>query len=166
LVCRLLHSPARRPPYGRPETSRLLKVDHYILDVRIKMHSGAYASSRQDTDYAEAGGGQEFRPRVCYQRFGCPDTGVRTSRFEPLSNLLGPLVVESLPLATTTFKAALRSFELPGGIGRGTGASSAAWSGVCRTLGELEDPKLPLTVPTRVRLAPTSPKLGAARNRV
>jgi hypothetical protein len=27
---------------------------------------------------------------VCYQRFGCPDTGVRTSRFELLSLLLGP----------------------------------------------------------------------------
>jgi hypothetical protein len=45
------HSPARWPPYGRPETSRLLKVDHYVLDVRIKMRLGAYASSRQDTDY-------------------------------------------------------------------------------------------------------------------
>jgi hypothetical protein len=56
----MLHSTARWPPYGRPETSRLLKVDHYLLHLRIKMRLGAYASSRQDTDYAGGGGGQEF----------------------------------------------------------------------------------------------------------
>jgi hypothetical protein len=39
LVCRLLHSPARWPPYGRPETSRLLKADFYMLRIRIKMRS-------------------------------------------------------------------------------------------------------------------------------
>ena len=33
-----------------------------MLRVRIKMRAGAYASSRQDTDYAGAGGGQEFGP--------------------------------------------------------------------------------------------------------
>jgi hypothetical protein len=55
LGCRLLHSPARCPPYGRPETSPLLKVDHYTLHVRIKRRSDAYASLRQDTDYAGAG---------------------------------------------------------------------------------------------------------------
>ena len=50
------HSPARWPPYCRPETSVLLKVDHYMLHVRIKMRSGTYAPSPQDTDYAGAGG--------------------------------------------------------------------------------------------------------------
>ncbi len=45
-VCRLLHSPARQTPYGRPENSRLLKADHYMLHVRIKMRLGAYATSR------------------------------------------------------------------------------------------------------------------------
>src|SRR5215216_3774687 len=63
---RILHSPARWLPYGRPESSRFLKVDHYMLHLRIMMRSGAYVSSGQDTDYAGAGGGQEFRPRVCY----------------------------------------------------------------------------------------------------
>jgi hypothetical protein len=58
----MLHSPARWPPYGLPETTRLLKIDHYMLHLRIKMRSGAYASSRQDTDYAGAGGSQEFGP--------------------------------------------------------------------------------------------------------
>jgi hypothetical protein len=66
LVCRLPHSPARWPPYGRHETPRLLKVNHYMLHVRIKMRLGAYASSRQDTDYTGGGDSQAFRPRVCY----------------------------------------------------------------------------------------------------
>src|SRR5918994_2452660 len=56
LVCRMPHSSARWPPYGRPETSRLLKVDHCMLHLRIKMRLGAYASSRQDTD-TDTGGG-------------------------------------------------------------------------------------------------------------
>jgi hypothetical protein len=30
-VCRLLHSPARQTPYGRPEASRLLKADYYYM---------------------------------------------------------------------------------------------------------------------------------------
>jgi hypothetical protein len=54
----------------------------------IKMRSGAYAASRQD---AEAGGYQDFRPPVHYQRSCCPDLGVYTSRFEGRTMLLGPL---------------------------------------------------------------------------
>jgi hypothetical protein len=54
-ACRMPHSPARWPPYGRPEASRLLNVNHCMLDVRIKMRLGAYASSRQDTDYTGGG---------------------------------------------------------------------------------------------------------------
>jgi hypothetical protein len=76
------HSPARWPPYGRPETSRLLKVNHYMLHVHTKRRSGAYASSLQDTDYAGAGGGQEFRPRVCYLRYGLPDIDGCKRRFK------------------------------------------------------------------------------------
>jgi hypothetical protein len=48
--CRMPHSPARWPPYGLPESSRLPKVDHYILDARIKMRSGGCAASSQNTD--------------------------------------------------------------------------------------------------------------------
>jgi hypothetical protein len=44
--------------------------------VCIMMRLGAYASSRQDTDYAGAGGGQGFRPRVEYRRSGLPGIGV------------------------------------------------------------------------------------------
>src|SRR5215208_2604127 len=39
----------------------------------------------------DGGGGQEFMGAVCYQRFGRLDVDVRTSRFEPLSYVLGPL---------------------------------------------------------------------------
>jgi hypothetical protein len=83
--------PARWPPYGQPETSRFLKVDHYMLRVRIKMRSGAYASSRQDTDYAGAGGWSGVHGAAQYQRSGCPDIDARTSPFKSLSHLLGPL---------------------------------------------------------------------------
>jgi hypothetical protein len=37
-------------------TLRAQKADHYMLRVRMKMRSDAYASSRQNTDYAGAGG--------------------------------------------------------------------------------------------------------------
>jgi hypothetical protein len=85
------HSPARWPPYCRPETSRLLKVNHYMLHLRIMMRSGAYASSRLDTDYVGVRGGQEFMGAVDYTKSGCPDIDARTSRFKSLSHLLGPL---------------------------------------------------------------------------
>jgi hypothetical protein len=44
------HSLARWPPYGRPETSRLLKVDYYVLHLRIMMRSCGCAASSQNTD--------------------------------------------------------------------------------------------------------------------
>jgi hypothetical protein len=47
----MVHSTARRPPYGRPETSRLLKVNHCMLHLRILMRSCGCVASRQDTDY-------------------------------------------------------------------------------------------------------------------
>ena len=50
------HSPAPWPPYGRPETSRLLKVDRYALHVRIKMRLGGCVASSQNDD-ADTGGG-------------------------------------------------------------------------------------------------------------
>jgi hypothetical protein len=68
------HSPARWPSYGLPETSLLLKVDHYMLHVRIQMRSGQYASLRQDADAGE--GYQDFRPPVHDERYGLPDTDV------------------------------------------------------------------------------------------
>ena len=54
-------SPARWPPDGRPETSRLLKVNHYMLHVRMKMRLGGCAAPPQDADTGE--GYQELSPR-------------------------------------------------------------------------------------------------------
>jgi hypothetical protein len=42
--------PRSLAPYGRTETSRLLKVDHYMLQVRIKMRSGGCAACSENTD--------------------------------------------------------------------------------------------------------------------
>jgi hypothetical protein len=44
------HSIARWPPYGRPETSRLLKVNHYIAHLRIMMRLGGCVAFSQNTD--------------------------------------------------------------------------------------------------------------------
>ena len=52
----MTHSPARWPPYGWPETSRFLKVDHYMLHVRIFMRLGGSAALSQNND-ADTGGG-------------------------------------------------------------------------------------------------------------
>ena len=46
----MVHSPARWPPYGRPETSRLLKVNHYVLHLRIMMYLGGCVAFSQNTD--------------------------------------------------------------------------------------------------------------------
>jgi hypothetical protein len=68
-----------------------------MLCVRIKRRSGAYVSSRQDTDYARAGGGQELRSPVHDRRYGLPDTDVGMSRFEGYNTRLSPRVVEGPP---------------------------------------------------------------------
>jgi hypothetical protein len=79
----MLHSPAHWPLYGLPETSLLLKVDHYMLHVRIFMRTDGCAIFLQNTDTdTGVGGSQEFRPRVHYQRYGLPDIGVSTRRFK------------------------------------------------------------------------------------
>jgi hypothetical protein len=63
LVCRMPHGPARWPPYGRAETSRLLKVNHYMLHLRRMIRSGGCAASSQNTDADRgAGGYQELAP--------------------------------------------------------------------------------------------------------
>jgi hypothetical protein len=68
-VCKMPHSPARLPPYGRPETSRLLKVDHYMLHVRIMMRLGGCAASSQNTDTETGVGGcQVLMGMVDYER--------------------------------------------------------------------------------------------------
>jgi hypothetical protein len=50
LVCRMPHSPARWLPYSRPETSRLINVNHYMFHLRIMMRSGGCVAFSQNTD--------------------------------------------------------------------------------------------------------------------
>jgi hypothetical protein len=45
-----LHNSARWPLYSCSEASRLLKVDHYIAHVRIKVRLGGCAIFLQNTD--------------------------------------------------------------------------------------------------------------------
>jgi hypothetical protein len=67
------HSPARRPPYGQPETSRLLKVDHYLLHVRIMMRLGGCVASSQNDDADTEGGGvvRSLGPRSTMRGTAC-----------------------------------------------------------------------------------------------
>ena len=51
---------SRWPSNRRPETSRLLKVGQDMLHGRIKLRLGGCVLSRQDTDYTEGEGRQEF----------------------------------------------------------------------------------------------------------
>jgi len=105
-------------------------------------------------------GCQELRPPVCQKRFGRPDLDAYRSRFEPLSYLLGPWAV----------KCSFVSFK---GIEGGFEELWRAWlrmaeesvilrrhdQGCVEVKRGLEDPKLPLSAPTGVHLAPTSQEL-------
>jgi hypothetical protein len=66
------HGPAHWLPYGRPETSRLLKVDHYMLHLRIKMRLGGCAASSQNTD-TDTGVGvvRSYDPRSTMRGTAC-----------------------------------------------------------------------------------------------
>jgi hypothetical protein len=123
------HSPARWTLYGRPESSRLLKVHHYMLHLRIKMGLGAYASSRQDTDYT--GGGVV---RSSWERPIIRGTAALTSVCiqAHLSRCLtcqvpGPSTLRSS--ATRAFKAPLRSY---GSLGRDWHRNRGFFSGLVR----------------------------------
>jgi hypothetical protein len=123
------HSPARWTLYGRPESSRLLKVHHYMLHLRIKMGLGAYASSRQDTDYT--GGGVV---RSSWERPIIRGTAALTSVCiqAHLSRCLtcqvpGPSTLRSS--ATRAFKAPLRSY---GNLGRDRQRNRGLFVGMVR----------------------------------
>jgi hypothetical protein len=91
---------------------------------------GSIYGRRERLDWGR--GRQEFMGADDYQRFGCPDQGVCTSRLEPLSYVLSPLAFES---SFVGFKGLLAHFEAPLlGVGRGTMAIEPITSGVCRTL--------------------------------
>jgi hypothetical protein len=89
LVCRMVHSSARWPPYGRPETPRRLKVDHYLSHTGIRMRSSHYAASPQDADTG-AGGRQEFGTAGSITDPGHPGIGVCTSLLKARTTSLDP----------------------------------------------------------------------------
>lgn len=81
-------APPRPPALYAPwrirslRTLRAQKVDHDASRTVIKKLSGAYPSSRQDTDYTGGGGSQVLTGAVDYERYGLPDTDVCTRRSE------------------------------------------------------------------------------------
>jgi len=78
------YSPARLPPYGRPETSRLLKVNHYMLHLRIMMRLGGCVAFSQNTDTDTRGWVvRSYDPGSCMRGTACL-TSVCTRRFEGL----------------------------------------------------------------------------------
>jgi hypothetical protein len=106
-----MHSPARWSPYGRPESSRLLKVNHYMLHMRIIMCSGAYAPSPQDTDYAGAGVVRSFDPGSVARGPACL-TSVCTRRSQDRYICSGPQgSSRPRPSPSETFEEALKSRE-------------------------------------------------------
>jgi hypothetical protein len=123
MVCRMPHSPARWLPYGRPETSRLLEVDHYMLRVRIRMRSGGCAACSQNTDTDRGvGGWQELITPIHYGRYGLPDTDVHMSRFEGRNMGLARGSSKTRATPSTAFEAALKDrgtsrTGVAGGIG-------------------------------------------------
>ena len=129
---------SRRPPYGRPEISRLLKVDHSMLHLRMKMGLGGCTACSQNTDTDAGEGRQEFMGAVDYTKSGYPDLGVHTSPFEPLSYLLSPQGRRRFVRQLQRHSRGLwRLGSIVARVGRGTRDSSAACSGVCRTLGRV-----------------------------
>jgi hypothetical protein len=88
LVCRMPHSPARWLPYGRPETSRLRKVDHYISHTGRKMRSTRHLV--RILTMRGPGVVRSLGSRVEYRRSGLPGIGVDTSRFAGRNTRLGP----------------------------------------------------------------------------
>jgi hypothetical protein len=104
------YSPARWPPYSRPGTSRLLKVDHYMVHVRIEMRLGAYASSRQDTDYTGAGVVRSYDPGSVTRGTACLTQVCVQGDIEALTS------VQARRAAGTTsfgYRSVLGGFEEP-----------------------------------------------------
>jgi hypothetical protein len=99
------HSPARWPSYGRPEISRLLKVDHYMLHLRIMMRSGGCAASSQNTD-ADRGGEKAGRSPVDSGKRGIKRSMAVDASGVPLGGVIAPANRHDSPLLVPTLEAA------------------------------------------------------------
>jgi hypothetical protein len=120
----------------------------------MKMRWAAHTSLSQDTHYTGGGGSQEFMGAVKYWRFGRPDSDVHTSRFEPLSYVLGTSAFES---SFISYKGIQGAFEhAMESVAEGSAEAPAILQrhaqGCVERSGGLREPKLPLSVPTGVRL--------------
>src|SRR5215218_10795938 len=105
MVCRMPYSPARLLPYGRPEISRLLKVDHYMLHLRIMMRSGGCAASSQNTD-ADRGGEKAGRSPVDRGKRGIKRSMAVDASGIPLGAVSAPANRHDSPLLVPTLEAA------------------------------------------------------------
>jgi hypothetical protein len=65
-----------------------------MLHLRIMMRSGGCVAFSQNTDTDTGEGWSGVHGAAQYERFGCPDMDVRTSRFEGCYLWSGPEVVE------------------------------------------------------------------------
>jgi hypothetical protein len=116
-------------------------------------------STTPENDSTGGRGRQEFRGAVQYSRSARTDMDMYTSQFEPLSCLLGRWAVDG---SFVSYKG------IQGGIEQlwKSGAGSAWEPGLLQRHAQgcvepsrgLEDPNLPLSAPTGVQLAPTSPE--------
>ena len=90
----------------------------------------------------------------------CPDHGACTSRFKPLSHVLGPRALDG---SFVGYKGIQGGFEQlwmsGGGSAEELGILHLPGQGCVETSRGLEDPYLPLSIPSDVKLAPISPKL-------
>jgi hypothetical protein len=89
-IGRTVHRGPCTPTESAASNTQAQKADHYILCVRIKLRSGAYATPRQDTDYAGAGGWSGVLGAARYQRYDLPDMDVCTSYFKARGMVLSP----------------------------------------------------------------------------
>jgi hypothetical protein len=86
---------------------------------------------------------------------------VYKSRFEPLFHLLGPWVVDGSFVGSKGIQGALEELWNSGeGAAEEPAILQRHAQGCVEPSRGLEDPILPLSVPSGVQLAPTSPKLG------
>ena len=94
------------------------------------------------------------------ERPGRPDIGVRTSRFEPLSYLLGPWAVDGSFISYKGIQCAFEElWKSRTGSADEPGILRRHAQGCVEPSRGLEDPNVPLSAPTGVQLVPTSPKL-------
>jgi hypothetical protein len=70
-ICRTVHGAPVLRQIRLLLTLRVQKADPLMMRTDLRMRSGAYASSRQDTDYAEQGVVRSYDPRSTTEGPAC-----------------------------------------------------------------------------------------------